>query len=65
MRKAKFNPPGIEWRPNRDGDGDQVRVWRSDWFGDEFEIMDRTEFFTIVAPAFLKLGFMVTRAEDD
>lgn len=35
------SPIELHWRPH---DGDFVRVWRSDWFGDQFEVMPIARF---------------------
>lgn len=41
VKKLAPIPLSFEWRPHMAG---VVRVWRSDWFGDQFELMTEKDF---------------------
>lgn len=53
----------ILWRWH-DSSETRVRVWRSDWFGDQFEILT-AEQFAEAKRVFEKFSFPVLQAEDD
>lgn len=44
ISSIKFGPPlMLRWRPH-DSNSHQIRVWRNDWHGDQFEILGISEF---------------------
>lgn len=55
-------PFTLEWRGS--GDGRTYRVWRSNWFGDQFEILNSEEFDTLSALA-KRFNIPFTEAGDD
>jgi len=48
----------------REHDASHSRVWRSDWFRDQFEILSIEEFATFEKWA-ARFSFIVRKAEDD
>lgn len=51
----------LQWRPHQDSD---KRVWRTDWFSDQFEILSPEEFM-VLEKMCLKFGIHLDRAEDE
>jgi hypothetical protein len=41
MKKTEIKRVPVFWR---DHDSDHVRIWRGDWFGDQFEVIPRDQF---------------------
>jgi hypothetical protein len=44
MKKNPAKHFEIQWRDNLGTRGDTYRVWRSDWGGDQFEVLDQRRF---------------------
>lgn len=62
--KPKIAPPvHFEWRWHN-GEGGDRRVWRSDWFGDQFEILGSSAFVELLDMA-KRFSFPVKEAEDN
>lgn len=62
---AKPQPPiSFRWRHHNPGVEFPRRVWRTDWFGDQFEIMGESDFAQLEIVA-LRFGFLVKQAADD
>lgn len=51
----------IHWRR----DADRARVWRSGWFGDQFEVFPLDVWMSAYAPAIGRLGFSVVEHGDE
>lgn len=47
-----------------DGDGKSLRVWRSDWGGDQFNLVEK-ETFTFIEQTFKTFGFAVREYVQD
>lgn len=57
------NLPTIYYR-NHDSKGKTKRVWRSDWAGDQFNVVEE-ETFKFIEKTFQTFGFLVREYADD
>jgi hypothetical protein len=58
--KPEPKPFAFQWREH---DGDHVRVWRTDWFGDQFEVVTRDRFAEIESVC-KQFAIRLTEADD-
>lgn len=61
VKKLVNEKVGFTWSPHTDAD---FRVRRTDWSGDDFEILDREEFYALEEMA-RRFGFPWAEASDE
>lgn len=60
-QQPKPQPFGFEWRPHL---RTSYRVWRTDWAGDQFEIVTIAEFYVLEAMC-KRFSILLKEAGDD
>lgn len=61
---AMAMPLEFEWRPHEYGGQNRVRVWKSTWGGDQFEVLTQHEFAAFQSMCH-RFSIMLTKADEE